>query len=146
MRTGMKKSKKLSIVLDANWYVSACISRKSRRTIYYDILKNTRLQVYYSAELIAEFSGVIVRPKFSKFITHRQVIRFKIIVMKFLLETKVVVTPDIVRDANDNYLLGICESCQAHFLITGDQDLLTLGKYQKTQIVTMGQFMQVLKA
>lgn len=136
----MKKSKKLSIVLDANWYISACISRKSRRILYYDILKNSLLQVYYSAELMAEFGHVIERKKFRKYITSKQVNRFKIIAIKFLHKTKDRLVPDIVRDADDNYLLGICESCGADYLITGDQDLLVLGEYKKTKIVTMGQF------
>ncbi|MCF2505297.1 putative toxin-antitoxin system toxin component, PIN family [Dyadobacter sp. CY107] len=140
----MKKSKKLNIVLDANWYVSACISRKSRRTLYYNILKNPDLQVFYSSDLIDEFSAVIKRPKFSKYITHKQVNRFKIIAFKFLKKTKDGIAPEIVRDMNDNYLLGVCESCKADFLITGDEDLLVLGEYQQTKIVKMGQFTQVM--
>uniref|UniRef100_UPI003F72622F putative toxin-antitoxin system toxin component, PIN family n=1 Tax=Dyadobacter sp. TaxID=1914288 RepID=UPI003F72622F len=133
----MKRNKKRSIVLDANWYVSACISRKSRRFLYYNIFKNPDFQVFYSAELMDEFSHVIERPKFSKYITHRQVNRFKVIALKFLKRTKTGIIPELVRDADDNYLLGICEYCKADFLITGDQDLLVLKEYQKTRSVTM---------
>lgn len=142
MHTGMRKRHK--VVLDANWYVSACISRKSRRTLYYEVLKNAQVQVFYAPELMTEFNDVIYRPKFAKIVSHRQVHRFKTIALKFLKQTKTGVVPSVVRDADDNYLLGICESCQANFLVTGDQDLLVLGTYQKTRILNMNQFLQML--
>ena len=140
----MSKSKKLNIVLDANWYISACISRKSRRTLYYEILKNPRFQVFYSAELMAEFDRVIARPKFAKTISMRYVSYFKTVALGYLEETKTGTAPTMVRDVSDNYLLGICESGQADFLITGDLDLLILGRYKNTAILTMGQFLQII--
>ncbi|MGA0558875.1 putative toxin-antitoxin system toxin component, PIN family [Larkinella sp. VNQ87] len=60
-------SKRLRVVLDANWYISACLSRKSRKTVYYKILKNSHLTIFYSSELLAEFEAVIRRPKFAKY-------------------------------------------------------------------------------
>ena len=140
----MNKSKKLKIVLDANWYVSACISRKSRRTLYYAVLKNPRFQVFYSAELMAEFDRVIARPKFAKTISPKYVDYFKAIALRYLKETYIGPVPTIVRDMNDNYLLGICEGCQADFLITGDLDLLILGRYGNAIILSMGQFFQII--
>ena len=140
----MNRRKKLRLVLDANWFVSACISRSSRRTLYYKILKNPRLQVFYSAELMAEFEGVMARPKFARIVTPAQVKRFTRIVLNFVRKTEIAAIPAIVRDWNDNYLLGICEGCEADFLITGDKDLLTLETYQNTTILTMGQFVSIL--
>ncbi len=131
-------------MVDANWFISACISRKSRRTLYYKILKNTHIQVYYSPELLAEFDGVITRRKFSKVITPNQVTRFKAFALLYLQPVSLGVIPQLSRDRDDDYLLAISESCQADFLITGDDDLLTLGTYQNTTIVTMGQFLQIL--
>ena len=96
--------KRHNVVLDANWYVSACINRKSRRTIYYKVLKNAYLQVFYASELMAEFNDVIHRPKFAKIVSHAQVHRFKIIALQFLEQTDIKITPTVVRDADDNYL------------------------------------------
>lgn len=140
----MPKRRKISIVLDANWYVSASISRNSRRTLYYKIFKNHRLQVYYSPELLAEYEGVITRRKFNKIISPNQVTRFKALALLFLKRTLIVFKPQVVRDADDDYLLGICLSCKADFLITGDQDLLVLGTFEGTTILTMGQFLHML--
>ncbi|MCD8539961.1 MAG: hypothetical protein LRY55_09480, partial [Leadbetterella sp.] len=63
-------------MIDANWYVSACINRTSRRTLYYKILKNKQFQVFYSKELLEEFEGVITRSKFQKLISRHQFFRF----------------------------------------------------------------------
>ena len=131
-------------MVDANWFISACISRKSRRTLYYKILKNAHIEIYYSPELLAEFDGVITRRKFSKVIRPNQVARFKAFTLLYLKEVSLGLIPQRSRDSNDDYLLAIAESCQADFLITGDDDLLTLGTYQTTTIVTMGQFLQIV--
>ena len=140
----MPGRKKISIILDANWYISACISRNSRRTIYYKILKNLRLQIFYSSELLEEFEGVISRRKFSKIISPDQVVRFKAFTFLFLTRIQIKAIPHVVRDMKDDYLLGICDACKADFLITGDSDLLVLGTYDNTTIITMGQFLRML--
>ena len=97
----MPKRKKISVVIDANWYVSACISRNSRKTLYHKILKNSHLQVYYSAELLQEFEGVITRKKFSKIITPNQIIRFISLAMLFLREVSITSIPTVVRDKKE---------------------------------------------
>ena len=136
--------KKIRVVVDANWYISACISENSRKTLYYRVFRDSHLQVYYSKELLREFEGVISRKKFSKIILPNQIIRFISLATLFLKEVKITSIPSVVRDANDDYLLGICEACDAHFLVTGDEDLLSLETYQNTTIVTMGQFIKLL--
>jgi putative PIN family toxin of toxin-antitoxin system len=78
--------KKIRVVIDANWYISACISRNSRKTLYYNIFKNNHLQVYYSKELLQEFEGVITRKKFVKIISLNQIVRFISFATIFLKE------------------------------------------------------------
>lgn len=140
----MPKREKIKVVLDANWYISACISRKSRRTIYYEILKKPSIDVFYSAELLEEFEDVIHRVKFAKIIKPSQAQRFKSLILLQLKRVSIGTIPRLVRDVKDDYLLAICEKSRADYLITGDKDLLVLGSYQHTRIVTMGHFLQIL--
>ena len=63
----MANNGRYEIVLDTNWYVSATINRRSRRTLY-DILTNKKLEILYSKELLQEYQHVIARPKFAKYI------------------------------------------------------------------------------
>jgi len=44
------------------------------------------------------------------------------------------------RDPKDLYLLGLCESTNAEFLVTGDRDLMESGWRGTTKIVTPRQF------
>lgn len=46
-----------------------------------------------------------------------------------------------LRDSDDNQVLETAVAGKCNFLITGDEDLLTLKKYQQIQIVTPAQFL-----
>lgn len=140
----MRNGATVKIVVDANWYISACINRKSRHTLYRKVLKNTDVMVYYSKELVAEFDGVIGRSKFRKSITLSQAARLKSFVLKLIRHARIQSEPSCVRDACDNYLLGLCESCQAQYLITGDNDLLVLRHHKNTSILCMQEFLLIL--
>ena len=137
----MPNGKKIKVVLDPNWFISACINSRSRRTLYYKILSNDQLRVFYSSELLAEFEGVVSRKKFTKIITPAQVGRFQALTLPLMNRVAPTAIPATSRDPDDDYLLGICKACQADFLITGDDDLLTL---EQTTIVSMGQFLQIM--
>ncbi len=135
----MAKKRSVKIILDTNWYISACINRKSRRTLY-EILTNPAFQIFYSKELIQEFQEVIKRPKFRKFISETHVLRFQSLALSKLKETKITSSIELSRDPNDNYLLAMAIDANADFLVTGDDDLLVVKKIGNTLIVKMSEF------
>jgi len=49
----------------------------------------------------------------------------------------------ISRDKNDNYLLGLIEVSEVKILVTGDKDLLVLGKYKGCDILKSSEFLQL---
>lgn len=141
----MAKRQKIRIVLDTNWYVSASINRKSRRTLYH-LLIDERLQILYTDRLLEEFSEVIYRPKFEKIIVAEQIRRFVRLILP-VLEYVELKTPIVLsRDPKDNFLLSLSKDGNAEYLVTGDPDLLVIGQFEKTQIVTMAEFQRVLAA
>ncbi len=79
-----------------------------------------------------------------KIISSNQIVRFISFATIFLKEITISEIPTVVRDRNDDYLLAICEACDAHFLVTGDDDLLSLEIYKNTTIVSMSQFIKLL--
>jgi len=46
----------------------------------------------------------------------------------------------LCRDAADDYLLSLAKTSRAHFLVTGDKDLLVIGKIGKCRIVDAATF------
>ena len=49
------------------------------------------------------------------------------------------------RDQSDLHVLGLASHTSADFIITGDQDLLELGRYKDTRIVTPRTFWTLIK-
>jgi len=48
------------------------------------------------------------------------------------------------RDSKDDIFLELAVAAKADFLITGDEDLLVLESFRKTQILTMADFIQTI--
>ena len=48
---------------------------------------------------------------------------------------------EVARDKNDNKILGCAADAHAEFIVTGDNDLLVLKKFESIQIVTPAQFL-----
>ena len=51
----------------------------------------------------------------------------------------------VCRDRNDLHILGLAQRSLADYIITGDKDLLDLGKYRSTKILTPREFWEVTK-
>ena len=47
----------------------------------------------------------------------------------------------LFRDAKNNYLLALAKDSNADFLVTGDQDLLVISKFENTGIVKYQDFL-----
>ena len=52
--------------------------------------------------------------------------------------------PRLSRDSDDDYLLGCAEAGGADYLVTGDDDLLSVGRYRAVVIVDARTFLGVL--
>jgi len=139
----MAKKKRLKIILDTNWYISASINRKSRRALYH-LLINDNLTIFYSKELLNEYETVIFRRKFNKYINPEQVNRFIALVLVLLKLVEIKTFVRLSRDDKDNFLLSMSLDCEADYLISGDPDLLELKSIGKTKIIPMSEFISII--
>lgn len=56
------------------------------------------------------------------------------------------ITRRICRDPDDDYLLALAEASNADVLVTRDEDLLTLRKHGRTEIIHVAEFLKRLAA
>ena len=55
------------------------------------------------------------------------------------------VNPDICRDKNDLFILGVSLSAKADYIITGDKDLLIIETFQEIKITSPRSFWDAMK-
>ncbi len=131
------------VILDTNLWIGFLISKRLNSIDY--ILIDGRVRLIFSKELIEEFLAVVKRPKFRKYFSDEKI--FDLLRLFDMYGVLIEVTTEIMecRDLKDNFLLNLAVDSKAHFLITGDSDLLMIKKIGKTKIVTWTEFIEELK-
>ncbi len=140
----MAKAKPIHVVIDTNWFVSATVNKASRRKLY-NLFIDSNIRVFYCQELLDEYRVVIRRKKFSQAITSQQSERLIRLCRKRMIKIPVKKKVVASRDPKDNYLLSLADECKAAYLITGDNDLLSLKSYHSTRMVPLTEFLNILK-
>ena len=134
--------KKIRVILDTNWYISATINKKSRRLLY-QLLTDKNIVILFSDEILKEYKLVISRDKFKNIINAQQVNRFMNLVISKIKNIEVKSNLTGSRDTNDNFLLSLSHDANADYLVTGDKDLLVLEEIGSTRIMLMGDFLKI---
>lgn len=133
--------KRLRIVVDPNLIVSLLIGKRVSEVL--GVFKDERFGVILHDELIAEFEDVARRTKFRKYFPEDAVDAF---VSRLRAEGKLVkielLVEKVCRDPDDDYLLALCKAGKAQVLLTGDDDLLVLGKHGRTRIMNARAFVK----
>ncbi|WP_016949018.1 putative toxin-antitoxin system toxin component, PIN family [Anabaena sp. PCC 7108] len=132
------------IVIDTNVLLSAALSpdgtvRKALDKAY------KQFKIAQSEETYQELKTLIYKPKFNKYISDEERQDFLEVVKKNSQFIEIKTQIDICRDSDDNKFLELAKDANAEFLITGDQDLLslkTLAEYQN-QIITPRDFLNL---
>jgi len=129
------------VIFDSNIWVSFGIGKRLNELKI--ALTHPRIEVFVCQKLLWEVKVVVQKPKLLKYISQDR--------QKLLLElmqacqcVNNVKQTSISRDPNDDYLLDLAIATDADFLVTGDNDLLILRKYQTANIISFSAFMAVI--
>ncbi len=94
-----------------------------------------------SRALLLELDAVLRRPKFDRYLLPQERSRFFIALVRESRLVEVTAHVDACRDPKDNAILELAADGGATHIITGDSDLLTLGSFQGTAILTPERFL-----
>ena len=130
------------IVLDSNILISAYVFGGKPEAVL-SLIISEKVQGITTWVLISEFLDIL-RKKFN--VSHAEILEIE----EEIKGTFEIVFPSktiqIVRDEDDNRVLEAAVEGECQYIITGDKDLLDLGKYKKIKILTAEQFLLQFQA
>jgi len=141
----MATSSKTRIVIDPNVIGSVLIGGLTRQR-YLQLLAHLDLfEICYSDKVLEEirhFSEVdyFIKKGITLIVIENFLATFQAYSLKIMVSSKV----KIGRDANDYFLLSLSRDARAKYLTTGDPDLLELGQYSDTKIISMKVLSEIL--
>ncbi len=134
--------KQIRLVIDTNLWISFLLNNNF--SILGELIRSQKVKLLFDSTLNSEIISVASRPKFKKYISNEQIFTL-IDTLDFYGET-ITVTSVIeeCRDVKDNFLLSLAVDGEADFLITGDKDLLVLKQIEKTRILKISEFIELI--
>ncbi|WP_017653844.1 putative toxin-antitoxin system toxin component, PIN family [Fortiea contorta] len=130
----MPENKAAKIIIDTNLWISFLIGKQLKELK--SLLVEERLQIVISEQILEEIIMVTQRPKLQKYFPYDKVDELIQILRTIGLLTNITSEVFLCRDAKDNYILALAKDSGANFLVTGDQDLLVIKKFENTEIIT----------
>lgn len=131
---------KYRIIIDTNLWISLLIGK--RLSELNSLCNSDMINVYLCEELISEFMRVANQEKIKKYANNERTMQtvelMKASCIISSINNNVILSS--LRDVNDLYLLSLAKTVEANFILTGDNDLLTLQSFEQTKIVTYKDF------
>ena len=137
----------LKLVLDTNTIISAFFWEGNEAELLRK-LEQGKVKLYITSEILKEVEDVIKRQKFDGVmrkanLTHDQIIQKIVSLSHFVIAPKLNIK--ICRDEKDNKFLECAESAKVDYLVSGDEDLLSLKEYKGIPIIGTWRMLQLLE-
>jgi uncharacterized protein len=128
----------VKVVFDTNVLVAAFLTEG----VCHKLLLRARKKEYslvLSVDIVAEFEGVLLR-KFS--LSRSELSDVRSLLVEAVQEMRQEIEPikPVSRDPDDDKILACASAASADYLVTGDEDLLVIGRYGGTQILSPRDF------
>jgi putative PIN family toxin of toxin-antitoxin system len=128
-------------VFDTNVLISAFLFPTSTPRHAFDFAVDHG-KLLISLPLLRELYGVLQYPNFDQYASPAQRLQFVNLLTDVGILTTITVQLQVARDPKDNFVLELGISGGASVIVSGDSDLLTLGRYDSIPIRTPAQFLK----
>ena len=137
-----RRNRTWRVVIDTNIWISFLIGKHLAGLHRH--IDSGRVEVVTCETQLRELADVLNRPRIRKYISEVQAETFLDLLCEIALMVEPVQGPTICRDPKDDYLLYTAIAAQADYLVSGDNDLLTLDYIVDTKIITYTDFDMML--
>jgi putative PIN family toxin of toxin-antitoxin system len=134
----------MRIVLDTNVLVSALVGEGKPAKLIQKILEG-RVDLLTSKPLLDEFTDVMARPKFLKYVGEQELKGFLQLIVGASFVVDVSSKLNVIADKGDNLILGTAYDGKAEYIISGDKHLLKLKSFKGIKIITVAQALRLIK-
>ena len=127
----------MRIVIDTNVVISGTFFKGNPRRIVEATVEN-RFNVFATPEIIQEYNDII-----NEFIIRKQGNLDNNILNQFIASLNIINQKSfmqICRDSDDDKFINCAIDSKSLYIVSGDNDLLVLGKYNNIDIITATQF------
>ena len=126
------------VVVDTNIWISFLIGK--RLAGLHRHMDSGRIRIVTCNEQLTEIANVLCRPRIRKYISEEQAEEFLDLLLDAAMLVEPEAGPELCRDPKDDYLLYTAMAASADYLVSGDNDLLTLKQIDGTQIIPYTDF------
>ena len=139
----MRLERRRKVVLDTNIIVSALLSKDGTPARILLAVGEGKIVNYISEEILSEIEDVLSRQKIHERTTDAE----REVFLDMLVATSALVTPKcrlhvLTEDQADNKILECAAEADADHIITGDQHLLKLRRYNNVKILNPAEFIK----
>jgi len=139
----VKKNNSIRVVIDTNIWISFLIGKTLSGLS--EALINDKIRILFSEELFDELVEVLQRPKFKKYFSQNDIMELISLIHLKTERIEIKEQFEDCRDPKDNFLLDLCVSGDADYLITGDDDLSALNPFRGVKIINYRDFREILQ-
>ena len=125
-------------ILDSNIWISYVITKQLQTLVA--MIHNHQLTVLTSEHLVEEIQGVLLRPKFKKYLKQSDIKEVITLHLKLCQLVRADETSNRLSDAKDNFLLDLYNKGKATILVSGDKELLREAGELNCRVMTLREF------